>query len=66
MFRPDPDPNFIKNRIRDPVSSIYYGYLDPEGDPGHHDDETGGDVGVEHEVAQSTSESRTQYKGQPA
>ena len=24
--------------------------LDPETDPGHHHDQTGGDVGVEHEV----------------
>ena len=28
--------------------------LDPETDPGHHDDETGGDVGVEHEVPGAT------------
>ena len=24
--------------------------LDPEGDPGHHDYKTGGDVGVKHKV----------------
>ena len=30
--------------------------LDPETDPGHHHDQTGGDVGVEHEVAQPPSE----------
>ena len=29
--------------------------LDPETDPGHHHDQTGGDVGVEHEVAQPPS-----------
>ena len=30
--------------------------LDPETDPGHHHDQAGGDVGVEHEVAQPPSE----------
>ena len=30
--------------------------LDPETDPGHHHDQTGGDVGVEHEVAQPPPE----------
>ena len=33
-------------------------YLDPEGDPGHHDNEAGGDVGVEHEVAQPPNQMR--------
>ena len=33
-------------------------YLDPEGDPGHHDNEAGGDVGVEHEVAQPPNQIR--------
>ena len=28
--------------------------LDPEADPGHHHDQTRGDVGVEHEVTQSS------------
>ena len=27
--------------------------LDPEADPGHHHDQTGWDIGVEHEVTQS-------------
>ena len=27
-------------------------WLDPEGDPGHHHDQAGGDVGVEHEVTE--------------
>ena len=30
--------------------------LDPETDPGHHDNQAGGDVGVEHEVAQPSPE----------
>ena len=30
--------------------------LDPERDPGHHDDQTGGDVSVEKVVAQATPE----------
>ena len=29
--------------------------LDPEGDPGHHDDQAGRDVGVEKVVAEATA-----------
>ena len=29
-------------------------WFDPEGDPGHHDNETSGNIGVEHEVAQTS------------
>ncbi len=39
-----------------------YTDLDPEWDPGHHDDEAGGDVGVEHEVAQPPAEGVEQFQ----
>ena len=30
--------------------------LDPKGNPGHHDDQTGRDVGMEEVISQATSE----------